>query len=117
MKTWHIEVIIVMIILSLQLFFTNFSINEIICSCAVLFTFKHAQIADRMQERQSIMEKPDVHCYKWSNRYFILKEAMWICFFLMTKSYAALSGAILFSLYPLWRKYWRRMHPIKINEK
>ncbi len=112
MKTWKIELLIVAIVLLVQLCFRAFTFSEIICSFAVLFTFMHAQIADRMQERQSLLTRPDVDCYKWSNRYFIIKEFMWITFFLMTNAYAALSGAILFFLYPAWRKYWRKVNPL-----
>ena len=111
-KTWYIEALIVAIVLFLQLFFTGFHAPEIICSLAVFFTFLHAQVADRMQERQAILENPDVHCYWKSNWYFATKEFLWIAFFFMTSAYAALSGAILFSIYPFWRKYWRKIKPL-----
>lgn len=113
MKTWHYEAIVVGIVLMSQLFFTHFHVSEIVCALAVFFTFLHAQISDRMQERQAILEKPDVHCYWKSNWFFIIKEMLWISFFLMTSAYAALSGAIVFCLYPFWRKFWRKIHPIK----
>lgn len=113
MKTWHYETLVVIFVLAGQLFFTHFHLTEIICAFAVLFTFQHAQIADRMQERQALQVKPDVECYRKSNRYFVAKELLWIVFFVMTKSFSALSGAIVFCLYPLWRKYWRKIHPIK----
>lgn len=113
MKTWHGEAIVVAVALIAQLFFTHFHLPEIICSLAVFVTFLHAQVADRMQERQAILETPDVHCHWKLNWFFVTKECLWIAFFLMTSAYAALSGAILFSLYPLWRKYWRKIHPLK----
>ena len=113
LKTWHYEACVVAVVLFVQLFFTHFHLPEIVCSLAVFFTFLHAQVADRMQERQAILEKPDVHCYWKSNWYFAIKEFLWIAFFLMTQAYAALSGAVLFSLYPFWRKYWRKIHPLK----
>jgi len=113
MKTWHGEAIVVAVVLFVQLFFTHFALPEIICSLAVLFTFLHAQVADRMQEHQATLEKPDIHCYWKSNWFFVIKEMLWISFFLMTSAYAALSGAIVFCLYPFWRKYWRKIHPLK----
>ena len=88
----------------------HFSFRE-----SVFFTFLHAQVADRMQERQAILEKPDVECYWKSNWFFGIKEFLWIVFFLMIHSYAALSGAILFSIYPFWRKYWRKIKPLKTH--
>jgi hypothetical protein len=113
MKTWKKEAIVVAIVLLLQLSFTKFKTPEIICSLAVFFTFLHAQVADRMQERQAILETPDVHCYWKLNWFFTIKEALWIAFFLTTNAYSALSGAILFSLYPFWRKYWRKIKPLQ----
>lgn len=112
MKTWKAEAAVVITVLFIQLCFTGFHVKEIVCALAVYFTFLHAQVADRMQERQALQATPDVECYKKSNYYFVLKELLWIAFFLMTQSYAALSGAILFSVYPLWRKYWRKINPI-----
>jgi hypothetical protein len=112
MKTWQGEAIVVGVVLLIQLFFTSFTYSEVICSLAVFFTFLHAQVADRMQERQAMLETPDVHCHWKSNWFFMIKEFLWITFFLMTSAYAALSGAILFFLYPFWRKYWRKIHPL-----
>jgi len=111
-KTWHKEALIVGLVLLIQLFFIQFKLTEIICSLAVYYTFLHAQVADRMQERQALQVKPDVECYKKSNIYFMVKEALWVAFFVMTNAYAALSGAILFFLYPIWRKYYRKIKPI-----
>ena len=112
MKTWKVEALVVAVVLFIQLFFTHFAIPEIICSFAVFFTFLHAQVADRMQERQAILESPDVHCHWKLNWYFTIKEFLWITFFLMNGAYAALSGAIVFFLYTFWRKYWRKINPI-----
>lgn len=103
-----VESAVVAIVLFIPVALNGFKLSEIICSVAVLFTFKHAQIADRMQEKQAILEKPDVYCYRWSNRYFTIKEALWITFFLMIGSYAALCGSILFFVYPFWRRLYRK---------
>jgi hypothetical protein len=113
MKTWKKEAIVVATVLLVQLCFTNWLWSEIICSLAVYYTFLHAQVSDRMQERQALLAKPDVECYKKSTYYFMAKEALWISFFIMTKSYAAIFGAILFFLYPLWRRYYRKIKPIQ----
>lgn len=113
MKTWKKESLVVFIVLLTQLYFTNFTISEIICSIAVYVTFLHCQVADRMRERQAILEKPDVECYHKLNKYFVLKEILWVSFFLINHNYAALSGAIMFSIYPFWRLYYRKIKPIK----
>lgn len=114
MKTWHYEATVVACVLLIQLFLTQFRVTEIVGTLAVFITFLHAQVSDRMQEQQAALEKPSVDCFKWSNRYFILKEFLWISFFISTHSYAALSGAVIFFLYPAWRKYWRMKHPLKL---
>lgn len=115
MKTWQIEAIVVSVVLLVVWFLTGHKPIELLGSLAVLFTFKHAQIADRMQERQAIKEKPDVHCYRWSNRYFVSKEVLWIAFFALTGAYAAIAGAILFCVYPVWRKLYRKRHPLSLD--
>ena len=106
-KTWVIESFTVMMILLVIIAVKKFLFAEIICGVAVWVTFMHGQVADRMQEKQSVMQKPDVHCYKWSTRYFLIKESLWIIFFILIKSYAALAGSVLFFSYPFWRKFYR----------
>lgn len=106
-KTWHIESLVVLLILGVQLFFVEFSAQEIIGSLAVWLTFMHAQVSDRMQEKMAQQAKPDVDCFRWSNRYFMSKELLWIMYFAMTGAYAAITGALVFFLYPLWRKCYR----------
>lgn len=113
LRTYHYEYAAVLAILIVPFFFVHeIRITEIIATAAVFFTFCHASISDRMQERQALMEKPDVHCYWKSNIYFMIKEALWITFFLMIKSWAALTGAVIFFLYPLWRKWYRTHYPL-----
>lgn len=113
MKTWQIESIVVLIILSSSLLLKEIGYVDIICLFAIWITFLHAQVADRLQEKQSQKTEPDVDCFRWSNRYFIAKEVLWIIFFLLIRSYPALIGAIVFSLYPYWRKFYRKKYPLK----
>jgi hypothetical protein len=114
LRTYHYESAVVLFVLMVPFFITrHISLTESIAVAAVFFTFQHAIIADRMQERQAAMLSPDVECHWKSNYYFMLKEALWITFFLLIHSWAALSGAIIFFLYPFWRKFYRRHHPMK----
>jgi len=110
-RTWHIESAVVFIVLFVITAIKNFENTEIVCSLAVWLTFMHGQVADRMQEKQAQMAKPDVDCYKWSNRYFLMKEALWITFFIMIGSFAALAGSVLFFMYPFWRKIYKKKWP------
>lgn len=102
-----IESAVVGLVLTTVLFLKRFTLPELVCSAAVWVTFMHGQVADRMQEKQAVLSKPDVHCYKWSARYFLVKEFLWIGYFLLSHGYAALAGAGLFFLYPFWRKFYR----------
>jgi hypothetical protein len=108
-KTWMVESLVVAGILSASILIHPFKLSELICGVAVWITFMHGQVSDRMQEKQSQMSNPDVSCYKWSTRYFLLKEAMWITFFLMIGSYSALVGSLVFFVYPFWRKFYRKL--------
>lgn len=108
MKTWHIEILIVGIILCTITAFIGNNVVNWITTLAVLLTFNHAQIGDRLQEKQGVMDKPTVECYWKLNRLFAAKEVTWIVAFVLMKNYAAIFGSILFALYPLWRKYYRK---------
>jgi hypothetical protein len=111
-KTYQIEIIVVGTILSGVVLATHGGILEWLGSLAVLCSFCHGQISDRMAEKESKKETPDVHCWQWSLRYFIAKEALWLIYFLAHRSYAALVGVFIFLLYPLWRKFWRTRYPV-----
>jgi hypothetical protein len=107
-KTWHKETLIVGIILFLTtLLFSNNLINWV-TTLAILITFNHAQIGDRLQERQDILSSKTVECYWKLNKLFALKEILWIVAFLMMDNYAAIVGSVLFFIYPFWRKFYRK---------
>lgn len=109
MKTWVFELFFVATILLIVLLNKkSFSYVEVIGSLAVLSSFAHGQISDRMAERQSALVKPDVECYRWSLFYFLFKEILWSLFFILNHAYSALVGVIIFLLYPAWRKIYRR---------
>lgn len=107
-KTWQYESLVILVLLISTLFFKKIRIEDILCLLGVWFTFMHGQVSERMQEKQGQMAKPDVECYKWSGRYFLIKEILWIMFFLTIKSYPALMGSIVFALYPFWRKLYNK---------
>jgi O-antigen/teichoic acid export membrane protein len=108
MKTWHYEILIVTSVLCFTTFlFANNLINWI-TTAAIVITFNHASVGDRLQERQAKMEIPTVECYYKLNRLFAIKEVLWIAAFLAMKNYAAIVGSAMFFLYPIWRKYYRK---------
>lgn len=114
MKTWHIEGAAVAVVLALTVFLTGNHPSEWLGALAVQLTFHHAAIAERMTERQAALTNPDVACYRWSSRLFIGKEALWFGYFAWRGAYSALVGVVLFLIYPLWRRYWRSLHPLAL---
>jgi hypothetical protein len=79
-----------------------------------MLTFQHAQIGDRLQERQDKLEVKTVECYHKLNKLFAAKEIVWILAFILMGNYAAIVGSGLFFAYPFWRKYYRKhIKPLK----
>ena len=112
MKTWMYEAIVVWVVLAIVAYCSGNSITEWVGAIAVMAAFGHTQISDRLAERQKIKIDPDIPCYKHLLTYFFVKEAMWLAYFILHRSYAALVGVGLFLLYPAWRKFWRWYYPI-----
>lgn len=112
MKTWKVEMFFVAVVLAAVVLATGGAFTERLGALAVLLAFGHAQVADRMAEKQAAMAKPDVHCWRWSLRYFVGKELLWLAYFIAHRSWSALVGVGVFLLYPLWRKWWRARKPL-----
>lgn len=108
MKTWHIELSVVAVVLITVTLLTNPDWVNWVTTLAILFTFNHAQIGDRLQERQAVRQVKDVPCYYKLNKLFAAKEVLWIIAFLLMHNYAAIVGSGLFALYPYWRKLYRK---------
>jgi hypothetical protein len=112
-RTWHYEWFVVAWILAQVNIITRAPLLEWIGAAAVLLSFGHAAISDRMAEKQARMATPDVECYRWSWRYFCGKEVLWVVYFIMHHSYSALVGCGVFLGYPLWRRWYRKKYPLK----
>lgn len=113
--TWYAEIGAVMAVLSGVVYATHGSVLESIGATAVLFSFAHGQVADRLAEREAARRRPDVECHAMARRYFVAKEALWFVYFAWKGSYAALAGVVLFLAYPVWRRFWRRRHPLPVR--
>jgi len=107
-KTWKIEAGVVGAVLSLVAFATGGTLAGWITAAAVLLSFMHAQVADRMAEQQEAMPTPSVPCWRWSRAYFLAKEALWLAAFVITGAWPAVAGVVLFLAYPAWRRSYRR---------
>jgi hypothetical protein len=104
MKTWHYETAIVALILcSVTAVFKNDLVNWI-TTVAILFTFNHGQIGDRLQEKQKILDKPTVECYWKLNRLFVAKEIIWIVAFYSNEKLCSDRRKLSFCLIPLLEK-------------
>lgn len=113
LRTWHAEIAVVASVLAAIAVWRG-SWVEWICAAAVVASFGHAQVAERMREREAARAVPDVHCWRWLWGYFVAKEVLWVAFFTATGAYAALGGCAVFLAYPAWRKWWRRRHPLAL---
>lgn len=111
-RTWMFESCFVAFCLAVVLFVTDGWSNPIewVGSCAVLLTFCHAQVANRLAEKAAKYEalgQETVECHRWAQRYWVLKESFWLVYFLFLHAYAALVGVGVFLAYPIWRAWWR----------
>ena len=106
--------LVVTVILVAVNFFTHklFTI-EILAAAAVLLTFGHAQIADRLAEKEAEKSFPEVDCYRKMWYYFVGKELFWLLYFFLNHSYSALVGVFVFLTYPVWRRVYRTKAWIK----
>ncbi len=105
-RTWMIEATVVGAVLALVAAMTGGGTVQWLSAVAVLLSFMHAQVAERMTERQAAAAKPDVECWRWSRRYFLGKELAWCAVFSITRAWPALAGVALFLAYPAWRRFY-----------
>ena len=109
--TWQIEASVVGLGLLVILILAKQDWPEYVGSVAVMATFLHGQVGDRLAYSQDKKKSVDVPCYKWLWRYYVTKEITWVCYFFILNAWSALFGAILFLIYPLWRKLYHSYNP------
>lgn len=122
MKTWHFETLVVATILVAVALCSGGGALELVGAGAVLLSFGHASVADRLaeaeRERRAYVQfsgdtdKHAVACHRWATRYLVGKEVLWLAYFVAHQSWSALAGVGLFLVYPLWRRWWRARHPL-----
>ncbi len=114
-RTWHIEAIFVLSVLSAVAIWSRKGVIEWLGVAAVFFTWMHASVAHRLAEVQAEKEAKhtmtEVDCHRWTGRYFYLKEVLWFFYFIVLGAWSALAGTILFLLYGWWRRAYRKHHP------
>lgn len=120
MRTWYVEMFVVAVVLSAVALLSGGGPLELLGAAAVLLSFGHAQVADRLAEREAerrayVRFDDDAHgvaCHAWATRYLVGKEALWLFYFVAHRSWSALAGVALFLAYPVWRRWWRARHPL-----
>ena len=113
-RTWHIELAVVAVVLGAIALITGGPV-EWFGAGAVTLSFAHAQVADRLAEREAARstDQQMVECHRWATRYLVGKETLWLLYFMLHASWTALAGVGLFLAYPVWRRTWRRARPVQ----
>lgn len=111
MKTWQAEVVVVAVLLAVTTI-TDFSAVSVVSALAVLASFCHAQIAERLRELEASRLVPSVECYPWLTRYWVVKEALWALVYITAGAWPALVGCAVFLGYPAWRNWYRTQRPL-----
>jgi hypothetical protein len=112
LRTWHVEHAVVIVVLLGVWLATGHEPRELAGSLAVYLSFGHASVSERLREREAARPVPSVECYRKATLYFVGKEVVWAAYFIWSGTYAALVGCAVFAAYPLWRRHWRRVHPM-----
>ncbi len=110
--TWHVELAFVATVLGFVVVFTGGHAVEWVGAVAVLASFAHGQVTDRLAEREAARARPSVDCHRWALGYYVTKEFAWLAYFTAHRTWSALVGVALFLLYPAWRRWWRHWHPV-----
>jgi hypothetical protein len=111
-RTWYAEAAVVALVLSTTVVASGGGWVEWVGAGAVQLSWHHAQISDRMAEREAMRVRPAIECHRWSLRYFVGKEMLWVAYFTLHRTWSALAGCAIFLAYPMWRAAWRRRHPL-----
>lgn len=106
--TWVWERLVAGVVLFGVAGLTNWSLTGVVTAFAVLLTFAHVQIADRLQEAQATAARPSVECHRKLAPTLIAKESAWVLVWALSGLWPAMAGSALFLLYPLWRRAYRR---------
>lgn len=110
-RTWQLEFAAVALALGAVAWASGGG-REWLAAAGVLGSFGHAQVSDRLAEREAARERPAVACHAMAGRYFIAREVAWVAYFATGRCWSALVGCAVFLAYPPWRRWWRRRRPL-----
>jgi Flp pilus assembly protein TadB len=111
-RTWHIEAAVMAAVLLGTVLVAGGGWVEWVGAAAVWLSSRHMSVADRLREREERRPTSDVECYRWLDRYWLSKEALWLVYFVALGAWSALAGVVLFLVYPYWRRGYLRFRPL-----
>lgn len=113
-RTWMGERLVVAAILAASAWYGGARAQDWLTAVAVLLSFAHAQVADRLQEAEGARHVAGlvaVPCVGKLDHYWTAKEVLWAIVFLTSWNLPALVGCVALGAYPSWRRVWREIHP------
>lgn len=113
-RTWTLEASAVALVLATVALLGGNRLLEWIGALAVLLTFMHAQITDRLAEREATRPQPEVPCFRWAQRYFLSKEVLWLLYFVLHHSWSAMAGVVLFFALPRLATILAQTTPVSV---
>jgi len=108
-KTWQLECLCVAVVLFAVALGSEHPTREALCALAVLLEFGEATVVDRVLESPNA-RRPGVGKLL---PYLVIRECVWIVYFLLVGSHSAIVGCVIFILYPAWRAFHRRVRDSK----
>lgn len=113
LRTWHVETLVVGALLATSALAAGARALDWLSAGAVLLSFGHASIADRLAEREASRVVRSVHCVRYLQAYWVAKEALWVAVFAVGHVWPALVGCGVFLAHPVWRRWYRARKPLK----
>jgi hypothetical protein len=107
LPTWQWELMFAANVLVYSAVRSGGAVEDWLAAAAVFYTFAHVQVANRLDEAEERRAVQEVACRYKLVRYLIIKEVLWVAFFVYTESWPALVGCGLFLGYPVWRRWYR----------
>lgn len=117
-KLHYIETLIVAIILSAVALISKKGAVEWFGVVGVILTFEYQVLSTYLTEHSEARKriKSDVKSdtvHKEIRIIYLLKECIWVVYFIFLGAYSALVGSIIFILYAYWRKTYRKHIPLQ----
>ncbi len=112
MRTWHLEALVMGAVLVVVGIVDDPADWVVwVGVAAVWVTSRHMSCGDRLKEKEQLGLDRPVDCVTWLDRYWLGKEALWLVYFVALEAWPALGGVALFTLYPVWRRWYRSRYP------